>query len=261
MADTDSVQNITTKLETGVKEVYESDRYAQYLQTMSRFHRYSTRNTLLIHLQRPGATHVCGKDAWNLKFNRQVCNKKSQTYLSSIGNRAEKQRLEKLFMCASIDGLDEVDGLTPEIRKAVSAKGRCPDACPHRQLCVYRTQQERKASQEADIYICSHHHLLTDATRRSNGLPPLLPNYQMLIIADAHILPAAARSVYGIDLSSESAPNLHKTIGEMVFRRAGLQDPTQQSAKKLSAESARLFKGFMITAEIDTDSERHLPIA
>ena len=72
MADISAVKEITDKLESGMKDLFESDKYAAYLQTMSRFHRYSTRNTLLIHLQRPDATRVAGYNDWKNNFRRQV---------------------------------------------------------------------------------------------------------------------------------------------------------------------------------------------
>ena len=53
-----TIKELTEKLETGVKELFESDKYAEYLKTISRFHSYSTRNTLLIHLQDPAAHRV-----------------------------------------------------------------------------------------------------------------------------------------------------------------------------------------------------------
>lgn len=56
--------DIRQKVRDGVKEVFSSDRYAQYLQAMSRFHTYSFRNTMLIFLQNPNATHVAGYDRW-----------------------------------------------------------------------------------------------------------------------------------------------------------------------------------------------------
>lgn len=72
MADISAVKEITAKLENGVKDLFESDKYAAYLQTMSRFHRYSTRNTLLIHMQMPDATRVAGFNDWKNNFKRQV---------------------------------------------------------------------------------------------------------------------------------------------------------------------------------------------
>lgn len=57
MADIkNTVKEITEQLEQGVKDVFTSDKFAEYLKTMSRFHRYSTRNTMLIYLQKPNAT-------------------------------------------------------------------------------------------------------------------------------------------------------------------------------------------------------------
>jgi hypothetical protein len=67
-----SVRDLTARLEQGVRELFESDKYAEYLKTMSRFHAYSTRNTLLIHLQDPTARRVAGYTSWKTNFNRQV---------------------------------------------------------------------------------------------------------------------------------------------------------------------------------------------
>jgi len=72
MAEMNTVAEITARIETGVKELFESEKYKDYLKTMSRFHRYSARNIMLIHLQRPDATHVAGYQAWINKFKRQV---------------------------------------------------------------------------------------------------------------------------------------------------------------------------------------------
>ena len=72
MADTTAIKEITAKLESGINDLFESDKYTAYLQTMSRFHRYSTRNTLLIHMQNPEATRVAGYNDWKNKFKRQV---------------------------------------------------------------------------------------------------------------------------------------------------------------------------------------------
>ena len=72
MADNDQVKEITAKLEQGIQDLFQSETYADYLKTMSRFHRYSTRNTLLIHMQRPDASYVAGFRAWQDKFKRNV---------------------------------------------------------------------------------------------------------------------------------------------------------------------------------------------
>ena len=66
------VKEITDRLEEGLKELFESEKYKSYLSTMSKFHNYSFNNTLLIALQKPEATLVAGYQAWQKKFNRHV---------------------------------------------------------------------------------------------------------------------------------------------------------------------------------------------
>ena len=66
------VKEITDKLEEGLKELFESEKYKSYLTTMSKFHNYSVNNTLLIALQRPDASLVAGYQAWQKNFNRHV---------------------------------------------------------------------------------------------------------------------------------------------------------------------------------------------
>ena len=67
-----ALDEITAKLEEGIKEIFSSGKYADYLKVMSRFHRYSLNNTLLIALQNPDASLVAGYLAWKKRFQRQV---------------------------------------------------------------------------------------------------------------------------------------------------------------------------------------------
>ena len=60
------------QLEKGTQNIFESGRYAEYLAVMSKFHHYSFRNTILIFLQNPNASHVAGFHAWNKDFGRRV---------------------------------------------------------------------------------------------------------------------------------------------------------------------------------------------
>lgn len=68
----DQVKELMDKLEKGVEDVFNSQRYRDYLQTMSRFYRYSFNNTMLIFMQRPDATLVAGYSSWQKNFNRYV---------------------------------------------------------------------------------------------------------------------------------------------------------------------------------------------
>ena len=66
------VKEITDKLEEGLKELFDSEKYRSYLSTMSKFHNYSVNNTLLIAMQKPEASLVAGFRAWQKNFNRHV---------------------------------------------------------------------------------------------------------------------------------------------------------------------------------------------
>ena len=66
------LKEITDKIEDGIKQLFDTDRYRQYLKTMSQFHRYSLNNTMLIYMQKPDATMVAGFDKWKDKFQRHV---------------------------------------------------------------------------------------------------------------------------------------------------------------------------------------------
>lgn len=61
----EKLKEITEKLENGMKEMFDSDRYKQYLATMSKFHGYSLRNIILIYLQKPDASLIAGASTWN----------------------------------------------------------------------------------------------------------------------------------------------------------------------------------------------------
>ena len=68
----EQLKQITEQLEQGVAEIFTSEKYTEYLNTMAKFHNYSFNNTLLIAMQKPEATLVAGYQAWQKKFNRQV---------------------------------------------------------------------------------------------------------------------------------------------------------------------------------------------
>jgi antirestriction protein ArdC len=66
------VKELTDKLEQGIKDIFDSEKFASYLKTMSAFHKYSTRNIILIYWQNPYASKVAGYQAWQTKFGRYV---------------------------------------------------------------------------------------------------------------------------------------------------------------------------------------------
>jgi|GEM_PF-217975 len=68
----EKMKAVTDRLEKGIKEIFESEHYQEYLKTMSKFHNYSFNNTLLIYMQKPEASVVAGFESWQKNFGRFV---------------------------------------------------------------------------------------------------------------------------------------------------------------------------------------------
>ena len=90
------LKEITEKLEQGVKELFTSENYTDYLKTMSQFHNYSFNNTMLIAMQKPEATLVAGYQAWQTKFNRHVKRGEKAIQIIAPAPIREKQEMEKI---------------------------------------------------------------------------------------------------------------------------------------------------------------------
>ena len=87
------LQQITAGIEQGIKELFESEKYMRYLSVMSRFHRYSVNNTMLIYMQKPDATLVAGYNKWKNQFERHV--KKGEHGITIIAPTPFKKKIEE----------------------------------------------------------------------------------------------------------------------------------------------------------------------
>ena len=87
------IREITDGIEQGIKELFESEKYMRYLSVMSRFHRYSVNNTMLIYMQKPDATLVAGYNKWKDQFERHV--KKGEHGITIIAPTPYKKKIEE----------------------------------------------------------------------------------------------------------------------------------------------------------------------
>ena len=118
------MDTIMNSLERGVHEIFTSEKYHIYLNTMSKFHNYSFNNTLLIAMQRPDATLVAGYQTWKKKFNRQVQRGEKGIKIIAPAPIKEKRRVEKVDeetqeIVIGDDGQPEteiVERITPRFR-------------------------------------------------------------------------------------------------------------------------------------------------
>lgn len=92
----EKMKEITDRLQAGLEELFNSEKYAEYLRVMSQFHHYSFNNTLLIAMQKPDATLVAGYHAWEKKFNRHVMKGEKGIQIIAPAPFKEKQEQEKV---------------------------------------------------------------------------------------------------------------------------------------------------------------------
>lgn len=107
----EKMKEITDRLEAGIQELFESDRFKEYLQVMSKFHNYSFNNTLLIAMQKPDATLVAGYNSWKNLFGRQV---------------ARGAKGIKVLAPSPYKVKKEVDKIDPKTQKPVTDKNGKP---------------------------------------------------------------------------------------------------------------------------------------
>lgn len=92
----EKLKEITDRLEQGIAELFDSERYKEYLRVMSKFHNYSFNNTLLIAMQKPDASLVAGFSAWKNKFGRNVMKGQKGIKIIAPSPFKIKQEMEKI---------------------------------------------------------------------------------------------------------------------------------------------------------------------
>ncbi len=92
----EKMKEITDRLEQGITELFDSERYKEYLKVMSRFHNYSFNNTLLIAMQKPDASLVAGFTAWKNNFQRNVIKGEKGIKIIAPSPFKVKQQMEKI---------------------------------------------------------------------------------------------------------------------------------------------------------------------
>ena len=93
---TEKIKEITDRLEQGIQDLFDSDRFKEYLRVMSNFHDYSFNNTLLIAMQKPDATFVEGYTAWKQKYGRQVVSQAKSIKILAPSPYKVKREVDKI---------------------------------------------------------------------------------------------------------------------------------------------------------------------
>jgi ATP-dependent DNA helicase DinG len=215
-----------------------------------------------------------------------VCERNLRSRIKYEQNPNAKEALLRLLAPQAPIDIAEIDGpvvptnpadssgasLDRYTKRKIAVPDKCVRDCPHRETCAYLRFRERANSPAIDIQVLNHNYFLADMKMRAADKRPLIPNYQTVIIDEAHRFLSAARTMYGSELSNFTLPEIKDAVFALSFRSEPAQKLARKTAKKLSDESKRLFRHLDVfnrneeaddeatrfTAVIDTDGSRHL---
>ena len=143
---------------------------------------------------------------------RFVCDERLSQRLFAV--RDKKKNPEQRNALSSLKrklDLDMVPTLSGFDRQQVCVPAICPRNCP-RKTCRYRQYLNNARSGKFAVQICNHNYLLADAIHRLRGLPPLLNDFGVLVVDEAHKLTEAARQMTGRNLSRENIEELSNLL-------------------------------------------------
>lgn len=184
-----------------------------------------------------------------------VCQRNLQAHIQFEHDKCMKFILTELLKPNAEIDLAEIDGLTPHVKRIISVPNRCRIDCPHLEDCAYLTFREHSQSAEIDFQICNHNYLIADTAHREKNQRPLIPNYQMLIIDEAHKFYETARSMHSLELSSMTSPGIWERIAALNLGDEKTEKEAYETARKLAHESRRLFRELTDTALNGEDDE------
>jgi ATP-dependent DNA helicase DinG len=168
-----------------------------------------------------------------------VCERRLRSF--NLGADENTQKLLKPFMGedAPFD-LTGADSLTPYIKRRICVSGSCEN-CGYTEECRYRQYLAFANSPEVDFLITNHNYFLADTLHRARGKRPLLPHYQLVVIDEAHKFLAAARSMYGLELTDRELPELAREIHTFTIGKSNKGVNIHRFAKRLEEQSGKLF--------------------
>lgn len=147
--------------------------------------------------------------------------------------------------------LADSERLTPYIKKRICVTGKCEASCQYASRCRYMRYLSAANNPKVDIQITNHNYFLADILHRNNGKRPLIPDYQLVVIDEAHKFLQAARQMYGVELSTAEITALADNIRDIMKDNLMIQ-----RTKKLAGQGMRLFKRMQESIPSQEDDER-----
>ena len=154
--------------------------------------------------------------------------------------------------------LTGVDSLSPYVKKRICVLEKCEEGCRFYTRCRYANFMKKANDPKIDFQITNHNYFLADTLHRASGRKPLLPNYQLVIMDEAHKFLQAARQMYGLELTDKELPALAQEIHALAAGKSKCGVNTHKLAKKMEETSDKLFQYLndCIPKDVDDEAER-----
>lgn len=243
-SEKDHLKEITDGIEKGIQELFESEKYKQYLRTMSRFPRYSLNNTILIFLQNPNATLVAGFQRWQEEFDRYVRKGEKGLKIIAPAPYKTKKEIEKLDPVTRIP-IKDITGkvLTEEVELKI------PMFKPVTVFDVSQTEgkplPELVSSLEGNVF---NYHQLIEALRRISPVP--IAFEEMKASTDGYFSPLEQRIAIRSGMSE--VQTISATIHEIAHSL--LHNENLEQAQALDQEQIKVLVKNQRTKEVEAES-------
>ena len=151
---------------------------------------------------------------------RFVCEIRLAERRAQILHRNSRRESTALRQLEKTCDLDETLGISGFDRRHVCVPPFCPKNCIAKELCRYRQYLKEACGADVTVQICNHNYLLADAEHRRQAMKPLLKDYRVLVIDEAHKLPEAARQMYSRSVSQGNLRDACRLLQREHFVRA-----------------------------------------
>ena len=117
--------------------------------------------------------------------------------------------------------MDEMDWLNPFEKSRINVPNHCSRDCPDFGNCRYMKLINLYMTDKYDFQVCNHNYYIADTIRRNQKATPLLPNYQSVIIDEAHKFLPAVRQMYGVSISNTEAEAFEEPLRKLRYEDSG----------------------------------------
>lgn len=183
-----------------------------------------------------------------------LCENRLQSFYTDADDRT-REMIDPLLNSSGSCDLSDTQSLTPFIKRQISAAGRCGADCRYYERCRYIRYLAEANDPQVDFQVTNHNYFLADILHRRDGKRPLLPRYQLVVIDEAHKFLAAARQMYGLELSDAEIPQIAESIHSFTDGKSADGVNVHKLAKKLEGQSRRLFRRLQENALATNDYE------